>query len=513
MPLSSDKKVYILVSILVLVLVTVPYLYAGVQSGPDYQFEGFLLNPIDGNSYLAKMYQGWEGRWRFTLPYTREPGDGAYLFLFYILLGHIARVLNLPLLMVFHGFRILGTGLLLTSLARFFHLTFSSSRNKRLAFSLAALGSGLGWLAIPWGLFTADFWVAEMYPFLSAYANPHFPLGLATMMVLIKPGKKTPSWVWGVLTGLLAMFLPFGVVIVILLQTVSLIVEYLSLENGSFIEMVKRREFKILMWIGGCGLPLLIYEMWVTSTDPVLAVWHAQNLTPSPPIWNTVLSLSPPLLFALLGIKRTWNKPSARHLVYWMILGAALAYFPWSLQRRFLLGYYIPLSGMAIFGLEKIMDRFGIHYRTLVIILVIFVLPTNLIVLTSAIQAVRNHDPRIYMTGEEVDALAWIRENTGKEDVILAAPETGLLIPAYTGRRVIYGHPFETTKAEAKEELVKDFYQGQWANDQIRVFLEKNEIDYIFYGPREGELGAFPASDWVKITYRDQGLRIFKVIP
>ncbi len=513
MPLSSDKKVYILVSILVLVLVTIPYLYAGVQSGSDYQFGGFLLNPIDGNSYLAKMYQGWEGKWRFTLPYTRDPGDGAYLFLFYILLGHIARILNLPLLIVFHCFRILGAGLLFASLIRFFQLTFSSSRNKQLAFSLAALGSGLGWLAIPWGLFTADFWVAEMYPFLSAYTNPHFPLGLAAMMVLIKPGKKTPCWVWGVLTALLAIFLPFGVVIVILVQTASLIADCFSKDNGSFIDVINSREFKILMWISGCGLPLLIYELWVTGTDPVLSAWHAQNLTPSPPLWNTVLSLSPPLLFAFLGIKQTWNKPSARPLVYWVVLGAALAYFPWSLQRRFLLGYYIPLSGMAILGLDKITDRLGMHYRTLVIILIILVLPTNLIILTSAIPAVRNHDPRIYLTREEADALVWIRENTRREDVILAAPETGLLIPAYTGRQVIYGHPFETTEADEKEEMVRDFYQGQWANDQPQAFLEKNEIDYIFYGPRERELGAFPASDWVNIVYRDQELKIFKVVP
>ena len=70
-------------------------------------FLDFLYNPQDGNSYLAKMYQGWEGNWRFVLPYTAEAGEGAYLFLFYILLGHIARVCGLSPILIFHLVRVL----------------------------------------------------------------------------------------------------------------------------------------------------------------------------------------------------------------------------------------------------------------------------------------------------------------------------------------------------------------------------------------------------------------------
>lgn len=513
MPLSSDKKVYIIVSVLVLVLVTMPYLYAGIQAGPEHHFGGFLLNPIDGNSYVAKMVQGWEGRWRFTLPYTHDPGEGAYFFLFYLFLGHLARIFHLPLLIVFHMFRFFGAGLLLVSLARFFHLTLPTSRGKQLAFSVAALGSGLGWMVIPWGLFTADLWVAETYPFLSAYANPHFPMGLAAMLVLIKPGKKDRYLFWGLLTCLLALCLPFGVVLVILVHAISILFDAFSGEKGFIKELLSVREVGVLLVVIGCGLPFLIYEIWAVSADPVLSEWHAQNLTPSPPLWNTLLSLSPPLIFALLGIKRTWQTPSGRVLIYWLFLGAALIYFPWSLQRRFLLGYYIPLTGMAVLGIRMMADRFKIKFRTWGIILIIMVLPTNLIILTSAIQAVGNHDPRIYITQNEMAAFNWITESTREESVILAAPETGLYIPAYTGRKVIYGHPFETTKAEKKEEMVKNIYGGEWSIKQNLSFFEKYGIDYIYYGPREKEIGAFTVLDWMRIAYRNPDIRIYKINP
>ena len=71
--------------------IVLPFVIAALVGGPQRVFVGFLFNPIDGATYLAKMYEGLMGQWRFTLPYTAEPGQGAYLFLFYLFLGHLAR--------------------------------------------------------------------------------------------------------------------------------------------------------------------------------------------------------------------------------------------------------------------------------------------------------------------------------------------------------------------------------------------------------------------------------------
>ena len=89
-------------------LITVPYILGALSGDSQHIFGGFLFNPIDGNSYLAKMYQGWRGDFIFHLPYTSEPGDGAFLFVFYIALGHIARISHLPLIIVFHIARVLA---------------------------------------------------------------------------------------------------------------------------------------------------------------------------------------------------------------------------------------------------------------------------------------------------------------------------------------------------------------------------------------------------------------------
>jgi len=76
MPRRSDRVFYGIVSGVFLVASLLPYLVAARSGGEELVFGGFLLNPIDGNSYLAKMQQGYAGTWRFTLPYTAQKSAG-----------------------------------------------------------------------------------------------------------------------------------------------------------------------------------------------------------------------------------------------------------------------------------------------------------------------------------------------------------------------------------------------------------------------------------------------------
>ena len=183
----ENRYLFIILGVLFIVVISVPYLWAYENAGGKHHFGGFLLNPIDGNSYLAKMYQGWQGSWKFSLPYTSQPGSGGYLFLIYLALGKFTRLAGGSMLAVFHSARIIGSLLLVISLWNFYRQTLSTRRSRWLAYGLALFGSGLGWLAASFGLFTADFWVAEGYPFLSAYANPHFPTGMAILVWLLSP--------------------------------------------------------------------------------------------------------------------------------------------------------------------------------------------------------------------------------------------------------------------------------------------------------------------------------------
>jgi len=501
-----DRWFAIVISLCALALVSLPYLLAWRAAGTDYVFGGFLLNPIDGNTYLAKMLQGWQGDWRFKLPFTADPGAGAYLFLFYLGLGHLARLFNLSLLTTFHLTRLAGAAFLLWTLWRYFGQVFTAARPRKMAFALAALGSGMGWLLVLSGTPTSDFWVAETYPFLSSYINPHFPIGLALVLWLLMPPLDRAIGGWrlaaiGAGALVLSMINPFGVVIALMVLGGDLTWRLVA-KSWSW------AAFWRLLTVALLGLPVLAYDVWVTVVDPVFAGWNAQNLTPSPLVWDVLISLSPALLLAIAGLWGVLRKrgrdefqglgsaSNFRSLFLWVGLGFILMYLPLGLQRRFMLGLYVPVAGLAALGLEILAANRPRRYRFLIVATFFLACLTNLMIVFAGLQVANNHNPAFFLTRAEYQALDWINENTQSEALILASPEMGLFIPAYTGRRVIYGHPFETVDAENQEAAVTQFYAGKLSETQMQDFVVERRVDYVFYGPRERALGrsSFPAT-------------------
>lgn len=487
----KERRFYFIIALLVILAITTPYLYAAQAGGSEYVFGGFLINAQDGNSYLAKIYQGWRGDWRFTLPYTADSGEGGYLNIFYLGLGHVARILNAPLLLAFHVARILGACCLLWALAHFWRSLFPSPQRGELAFAISSLASGVGWLAIPFGAFTADFWVAETYPFLSAYVNPHFVFGLALIVWLVTPPSKK-NLLWSFLASLaLGIISPFGVAIVIMVLGSVIVLKYVGQDFRSLRDFGSLGpKFQNVIAVGLGGGPVLLYDYWIAHSDPVLSEWNAQNLTLTPPLWDILLALSPVFILALIGIRQAWSEERSKILVPWAGLGLALIFIPWSLQRRFMMGLFIPLAGLATLGVEWLSEKIKLNYRTLVIILFILALPTNIIVIFSGLHAAQTQEPTIYLTVEEVQAFDWIETNTPPDALILTGPETGLYIPAHTGRRVIYGHPYETVNAETAKATVTAFFTGEMTPSQAAFLLQARSVDYILVTPREREVGA-----------------------
>lgn len=515
---------FLIIIIIIMVVVTsFPYIYAASVSGNKFVFGGFLFNPIDGNSYLAKMRQGWEGDWRFTLPYTAESGRGAFLFLFYLALGKISRVTGFTMLTTYHVVRVICLTIMLIALYNFFTGLLKTERQLKIAFILAVFGSGLGWAAMVFGIFTADFWVAEAYPFLSAYVNPHFPLGVALLLWLFSLSRRFPDddgfdgnkWRGaGLFLGaiLLGIVMPFGVVIAILvlgcLGTWRSIEIYQDGKSQSLPSFSREYYSTILVGIGGG--PILLYYYWVTLIDPVMAGWNSQNVTPSPPVWDFIISFLPVLVFAIPGalVALRDRTKSMRILVVWSVLGLLLLWIPFGLQRRFIFGLYIPFAGLASLGIDKLLENVRRNQFVILICIIVFAIITNLIVIMAGIGGIRSRDRSVYMTQGESQAFEWLDNNIEIDAVILAGPDSGLLIPAYTGRRVLYGHPFETVDANTKLHEVKSYFNNPDFIDSEGLL---SKVNYVFVGPRERELSSNGFQLDLQVIYDEMGVTIFSV--
>ncbi len=504
---------YVLTGVLVLTLIIAPYLVATSNGTDGLIFGGFLFNPLDGNSYLAKMNQGWHGEWRFHLPYSAGTSPGAYIFLFYIALGHLARLLNIPLIQMFHIARILGALLFLFGAFWFVQVFVGVSKNRQTrAFILISLGSGLGWLLIFTGKLTSDFWVAEAYGFLTMFSSPHFSLGLAILLcqlsVLMKEDLKKNFVVLAGLSLLEAIIFPFGLVILMVILVLWKLVIWL-----------KSREICLrgLLAVFLGGIPYVLYQYLAIHADPLLAEWDRQNITTSPPLWDLLISFSPAIVFALAGlllyVREKDGVVSTGSLLVsvWFAAGILLAYSPLTLQRRLLSGFYIPLAGLSVMGIEWLENRWKSISRIIWPAFLVLSLMTNAVILGSVSSAIKNRSSEIYLTKGELDAFRWLARNMPAGAVVLAAPETGNRIPAFTPLRVIYGHPFETVHAEEMKDLIEKFFSGNLDEDELSELIKDHSRLLVFFGPREMKMGTPSQLDDYPVVYDEQGVRIYSV--
>jgi len=476
-----EKRVMLIISCLVILLITIPFIYASQAGSAESGFGGFLINPIDGHSYLAKMQLGYQGGWKFVLPYTAEPGEGAYLFLLYIGLGHIARIVSLPLLAVFHIARVISAIFLLWVLSIYFKSVFNEPKMQTLGFSIAALGSGVGWLAVVFGNITSDFWVAEAYPFLSMYSNPHFSLGLGLMILALIQGFGRNPIGYAALGLTLGLVQPFSVVIVILVMSIQSAVELFRSGESALGRIKESKHIKGLLLFGAGGSFVLLYQYWSILSDPVLSIWNQQNVTESPGLMDLVISISPCLMLAMLGAVRSWNSEQGRQIVGWVAVSLILIFIPWNLQRRFITGIYVPLAGLSVFGIEVIIEKISIKFKVISVLLFCLILPTNIIVLLSGIQAAALQDTKIFISSSITDGLEWLNGNSEPDAIVLANEQIGLFIPSIAGRKTIYGHPFETINAEREKVFAEQFFQGELSLETRQAQLTQKGVDFIFH--------------------------------
>lgn len=507
--MSPRQERWILGAIVLLFLLVqlLPFLVAYNTAGPDHVFGGFLLNPYDGNSYLAKMRQGLDGAWQFTLPYTAQPGEPTAINLYYLLLGHLARWTNLPLIVVFHAARLVGALFLCFALYRFLSGIFANPEARLAAFGTALFGSGFGWLAAAFGGFTADFWWAEAYPFLTAYVNPHFVLGLAIQLWLLTPAiaddhpDRRQILLWLIGAAVLSVLYPFGWA-----ATLCII-------GGWFVWQVWRRsewrgELARMAAVAFGGAPYAIYAYLIVKGHPVLSQWDAQNLAPTPAVWEVAMAFFPVVLIAIIGTLLAFKRRDVnyQYLAIWVIVTAVAIYAPAYLQRRLATGFYIPMVGLAIYAIWQLSRSFVRKFALLGLLLLS--LPTNAIVVAGGIAAVGNHDPLLTIFSSEAGAFDWLDANAPKGALVLAAPQTGLFLPAHASVHVLFGHWFETANAIERRDELSAFF-GVMDDTEAMSYIDAMGVDYIFYGPRERDLGTLPnLADW-RVVFGDGDLQIW----
>jgi hypothetical protein len=490
------------------IVTLLPFAWAMLVSNHTWAFLGVLINPQDGASYFAKIQQGIEGHWLFELRYTPEAHDSAGLFTFYLLLGHLARILGFSTVVIFHLARIVTSLFMFTALYQLGAHVWQRLRPRRLFFALTAVASGFGWLALFFlrnNSLPPDLAVPEAFPLYAAYANPHFPLSIGCLALLagiyleaLRPGfNEGPSAENG---G--SSILIYAVILAIV-QPPALVgigggLVLLIAVNGYLKRTIPWHEIRwgAMIWLP--ALPLALYYLLVFKTNKIMGEFNEQNVTPSPNILLTLIGYGLLAVIAMPGIIRAvrrFERDGDQFMLLWLVANVIALYMPFALQRRFFIGLIIPLGFFAVRAIEdywfyKINPRW---HRLALILGFVVMLPSNVIVLgIPLVGAVGNReqgqDAGIVIRQDYIEVYNWLNQVGYANEVVLASPRVSAWIPARTSLRVVYGHPFETVPAKQRERQVKDFFSGRDCATLFNVDRLKFKIDYVIWGPQERKI-------------------------
>jgi hypothetical protein len=469
------------------VVTAIPYVYAYAVQSPGHVFMGFFYLGDDANTYLAKMRQGLEGHWSWHNRYTTESSPTAYLFMFWIFLGHIAGLTHLSLLVVFHLARIAAAFALMAGAWLFISHFIQDRSARRFAFYFCAVGLGMGYVIQALGhpvilgnqTDTLDWRMPELTAFYSVLALPHFAwsgvfaaVGAALTLKAIQRGSLT----LGALAGLAW------------LGQASIHPQMPILMAGAAGLALLLRPARPRGWVAGAvafaiPAPYILYSYLAFVGNPEVQRWtfHSKNALP-PESFSLFFAIAPQLLLALIGIPGALRRRSREDLFLlgWLVLLAVILYLPnpaGDLRRRFLDALYLPLVVLGARGLyEEILPRLrSLRARRLIPFSYVAFAAVGSAFLVLAPLAVAAQ-PQYSVPTAMYDGLNWLGDQPAGR--VLCMPGVGLYVPAYSADTVYVGHYDETFDYVNKTQTALKVLTGQ---EDIERFTVANDIRYVVW--------------------------------
>lgn len=501
----------------------------------------FIHNYIsDYYYYLHLMRQGFEGHWLATSWLTPEVFPPQFVNPFFIILGHLSRVtrISLPLMYTLSrgiGGIGLGIGIYLLSRAWFGNDKFWRVLGLIITiFSTSFWSFSGGKLSPPELVHT---WTEFDPMFRLSYIPHHLwsKVFLVLLFVLVNRWQDKINLRRLITLGLFTLLIGFTspVTLITFIPTICLW-QFLSFARPGLTKLKFSKYVKNLtiglVTVGIAVLIALYHKQIEHSVFPWTSYsgWegHVQfTITPL----NYLQSLGPTAILFLFALPVLWRRSLGRLFIAWAVSGwlgtfILATILPLS-NIRFLEGYqWIPLGIGAAVGVKQIIERTVIsiplvwreatkkrflpasrrvEMTIICVMLTYFSIGFYASWQEHAGYIVQNKtNPQVYMPQSWLEPFK-VLEKAGKpQDVVLAPPEMSPLIPAFTGKRVVWAHDLMTLNASEKLSDLRQIYLTT-NPEQIWQIITKHNADYLVFmsqslaGPHyqliwnQGELGIY----------------------
>ena len=519
---ASEVWLVLGITIALLAVTSIPYLYGYLTCPPDKWFSGIVYNVHDTGQYLSWMREA--GTSFFTdNKLTAEPNARVFVNLHWWIPGRLAHIFGLSFAQVYQVYRLLTIPLLTIATYLFCALLFDNCRQRRFAFLLSTFTSGLGWVWVvvkyathaPELPFPHDVYTTPGNAFWVMIASPHLTLAagltvLALFLALLSVQRQ--RFGYALIAAVLALFLGLGHIydLVTVWAVLAFFGLLVTLRDGW-----SWRTFFSLAIVVAASAPAALYWGWVSSdAHPVWQQALAQydNLgafTPDPAHLVILLGLTFVLALATFdGLVPLRQQTHGQLLVKsWFMIVPLLVYLPLHFQIMLLTGYTVPMGILAATGLfrhvlpwlrERAMESRLRSWltparvnRVVPTLFLLAVMLTNLYLLAWRVVDLRRHDYPFYLYRDEVAAMRWLDEHTPPDEVVLSAFIPGHFIPGLSGDRAFLGNAVMTLDFNHKRAMVDAFFDPATPDAEREALIREYGVRYVFYGPAERALGKY----------------------
>ncbi|HEB65141.1 MAG TPA: hypothetical protein ENJ02_06340 [Chloroflexi bacterium] len=533
-----------LITLGILLLTALPYVYAALSVPPEKHFMGFILNTSDHAQYLW-WYRGFQDALLIPNRQTPEPNPPVFFNLLWFVLARFGKFTGLDYRWVYQIFRFAAGAMLMPIVYWWCAQAFERITRRKTAFLVLALGAGLGWVQI---VLKYTLWRGELYYplgvylaegnfFLNLMAYPHFAEAAAFILLtlgLLWKGEKTENLRYAWAAALSAFLLGWQ-------HTYDLILVWGIPGLYALARWAQTRRFpwywfKALLIVGLISFPPALYSVLLTTLNPiwkeVLAQFdNAGVFTPNP--LRMFIPMGIPLFLGLAGALTTLRaaarpqKAAAPHksrlrtfLLAWFFGGWALTYVPTDFQIHMINSWQVPVVLLGVdFWFEKVHPRLAQRWQALAspalaaAVLLAAVIPTNGYIFLWRFLDLHRYNYPYFLHQAEYDAMQWLDENAPSDAIVLSSYEPGRYIPAISGRTAFLSHWAQTVDFYTKRDFVAAFFQADTPDAQRRQVITQFGVDYVLYGPAERALGTYdPAqSPWLHMAFEEDGVRVYAV--
>lgn len=538
---SIDKKEWkfiILISLIISILIISPYIAGTIRKSADEHYTGLYSNGnIDRAVYYSYIEQVKQENILFSNLYTSENPEKRTLNIFWLGAGIFGKIFHLSNKLTFEILKILLAPFLIIVAYFLSALVFKKKIKRKISLIFILFASGWGGMTSnflqkisieKWGIGLLDLSVGEAFSFLTLISSPHLITSvilLLTTLILAFLAIENNNIKYSILSGISALLLfqfhPFNIPTII-----SILGAYILILSAIKKDILFKNLKHILLIIL-ISSPSILYYVFLMVNDETTYQKSLQNICLTPGLIITICSYGFLLIGALISsvflIRSKKIKNIEIFMIVWAIVQFILIYSPVNFQRRMTEGLNFPLIILTLIlifkifkGKNKIIKTIKKNYIVLFFMFTMFFGFTNLVVFAELITGPKNNIDHsiIYPEKKKIEAMEWLKKNTSKNDIITARFVNNNFIPAITGRYVFVGHGIETINFKKKYILNKALFDKKLSDEYIQKFLNKNNINYIFFSFFEKyKLKWNPQEKkYLEMVFDNKEVQIYKII-